>query len=72
MEPIRIVSSVDEKGKLQIPEGLTLKKGRVEVIIKHLDENKEKIETLSYSDHHCGRILVDPLRREDIYGNDGR
>ena len=72
MEPIRIISNVDEEGKLHIPEGLTLKKGKVEVIIRPLDDDREKIETLSYSDHHCGRILVESLRREDIYGDDGR
>jgi hypothetical protein len=43
MEPIRIISNVDEDGRLHIPEGLTPKKGRVEVIIKHLDGGKEKI-----------------------------
>jgi hypothetical protein len=72
MEPIRIISNVDDEGKLHIPEGLTLRKGRVEVIIKHLDDNKGKRKSLSYSDHYCGRILIEPLRREDIYDNDGR
>lgn len=72
MEPIRIISSVDDEGKLHIPEGLALKKGRVEVIIKPLDDTKEKRKTLSYSDHYCGRILVESLRREHIYGDDGR
>jgi hypothetical protein len=72
MEPIRIISNVDEEGRLHIPNGLTLKKGRVEVIIRHLDDNRGKSKTLSYSDHYCGRILVEPLRREDIYGDDGR
>lgn len=72
MEPIRIISSVDEEGKIHIPKGLALKKGKVEVIIRPLDANKETIKTLSYSDHRCGRILVESLRREDIYGDDGR
>ena len=72
MEPIKIISNVDDEGKLHIPEGLALKKGKVEVIIKPLDDNKEKNKTLSYSDHYCGRILVESLRREDIYGDDGR
>jgi hypothetical protein len=72
MEPIKIISNVDDQGKLHIPEGLALKKGKVEVIIKPLDDNKEKSKTLSYSDHYCGRILVESLRREDIYGDDGR
>jgi len=72
MEPIRIISNVDDEGKLHIPEGLALKKGRVEVIIKPLDDTKEKHKTLSYSDHYCGRILVKSLRREDTYGDDGR
>ena len=31
MESIRIISNVDDEGKLHIPEGLALKKGRVEV-----------------------------------------
>jgi hypothetical protein len=72
METIRIISDVDEEGKLHIPKGLALKKGKVQVIISPLDDNKEKIKTLSYSDHHCGGILVEPLRREDIYADDGR
>jgi hypothetical protein len=72
MEPIRIISNVDDEGKLHIPEGLALKKGRVEVIIKRLDDIKEKSKPLAYSDHYCGRILVESLRREDIYGDDGR
>jgi len=72
MEPIRIISNVDDEGKLHIPEGLALKKGKVEVIIKPLDDTKEKSKLLSYSDHCCGRILVESLRREDIYGDDGR
>ena len=72
MEPIRIISNVDEDGRLHIPEGLTLKKGRVEVIIKHLDGGKEKNQGLSFSDHYCGRVLVERVRREDIYGDDGR
>jgi hypothetical protein len=72
MEPIRIISNVDEEGKLQIPEGLVLKKGKVEVTIKPLDDNKEEHRTLSYSDHYCGKILVESLRREAIYGDDGR
>ena len=29
-------------------------------------------ETLSFSDHYCGRVLVERVRREDIYGDDGR
>ena len=72
MEPIRIISNVDEEGKLHIPEGLALKKGKVEVIIRPLDDNKERMKTLCYSDHRCGRILVESLRREDIYSDDGR
>ena len=72
MEPIRVISNVDEEGKLHIPEGLALKKGKVEVIIRPLDDNKERMKTLSYSDHRCGRILVESLRREDIYSDDGR
>jgi hypothetical protein len=72
MKPIMIISEVDEEGKLHIPEGLALKKGKVQVVISPLDDNKDKMKTLSYSDHLCGRILVEPLRREDIYGDDGR
>ena len=72
MEPIKIISDVDDEGKLHIPKGLALKKGKVEVIIKPLDDAKERSKPLSYSDHYCGRILVESLRREDIYGDDGR
>jgi hypothetical protein len=72
MEPIRIISDVDDEGKLHIPEGLALKKGKVEVIIKPLDYPKQKSKPLSYANHYCGRILVESLRREDIYGDDGR
>jgi hypothetical protein len=72
MEPIKIISNVDDEGNLHIPDGLALKKGRVEVTIKPLDDAKEKNKSLSYSDHYCGRILVGTLRREDMYGNDGR
>ena len=70
MEPIRVISNVDEEGRLHIPEGLALKKGKVEVIIRPLDDNKERMKTLSYSDHRCGRILVESLRREDMYSDD--
>jgi hypothetical protein len=72
MEPIKIISNVDDEGTLHIPEGLSLKKGRVEITIRPLDDANDKREPLSYSDHYCGRILVESLRREDIYGNDGR
>ena len=72
MEPIRIISNVDDKGNLHFPAGLPLKKGRVEVIIKHLDAGKRKGWRLSYSDHYCGRILIDPVKRENIYGDRGR
>jgi hypothetical protein len=72
MEPIRIISNVDDEGKLRIPEGLALKKGKVELIIKHLDDNNGKTGTLSYSDHNCGKILAGSMRREDIYGDNGR
>jgi hypothetical protein len=72
MEPIKIISNVDDEGTLHIPEGLALKKGRVEITIKPLDDASDKREPLSYSDHYCGRVLVESLRREDIYGKDGR
>jgi len=72
MKPITIISNVDDEGKLHIPEGLALKKGKVELTIKPLDDAKDKSKPLSYSDHYCGRILVNSLRREEIYGNDGR
>jgi hypothetical protein len=72
MKPIRIISNVDDEGRLRIPEGLALKKGKVELIIKHLDDMNGKTKALSYSDHNCGRILAGYLRREDIYGDDGR
>ena len=62
MELIRIISNVDDEGRLHIPEGLTLKKGRVEVIIKHLDENKEKIR------NRGGQILTST----HIFGGIGR
>ncbi|MFC1533939.1 hypothetical protein ACFL7M_11310 [Thermodesulfobacteriota bacterium] len=72
MESIKIISNVDDDGKLHIPKGLDLKKGRVELIIKPLNNNNGKIGALSYSDHYCGRILTEPMRREDIYGDNGR
>ena len=72
MGNIRIISNIDDDGRLHIPEKLALKKGKVELIIKSLDDNNGKIGSISYSDHYCGRILVDPMRREDIYGDNGR
>ncbi len=69
---IRIISDVDEEGRLQIPETLSLKKGKVELTIKSLDDNNIKTPTISYSDHYCGKIMVKSLSREDIYGDDGR
>jgi hypothetical protein len=71
MGHIRIISNVDEEGKLHIPEKLTLKKGKVELIIISLTEN-EKETTISYSDHYCGRVMTESLRRDDIYGDDAR
>ena len=62
---IRIISDVDDEGKLHIPENLTLKKGKVELIIKSLGDN-EKNTAISYSDHYCGRIMIKTLRRDDI------
>ena len=72
MGPIKIISNIDDDGKLHIPERLALKKGRVELIIKPLDDNNGKKGALSYSDHYCGKILVESMRREDIYGDNGR
>jgi len=72
MGSIRIISTVDESGKLHIPEELKLEKGNVEVIIKPLDEIKNDETLLSFSDHTCGRLLIYSLRREDIYGNSER
>ena len=72
MGSIRIISTVDENGKLRIPEGLKLEKGNIEVIINPLDEIKNDKSLLSFSDHTCGRFLLDTLRREDIYGNSER
>jgi hypothetical protein len=68
MEPIKIISNVDDEGKLYIPEGLSFKKGRVEITIKPLDDANDKRVPLSYSDHYW--VLVESLRREDIYGKD--
>jgi bifunctional DNA-binding transcriptional regulator/antitoxin component of YhaV-PrlF toxin-antitoxin module len=72
MESIKIISNVDDDGRLCIPKGLTLKKGKVELIIKPIDDNNRKMRAISYSDHYCGKILVESLRREDIYGDNGR
>jgi hypothetical protein len=70
---IRIISDVDEKGRLHIPETLSLKKGKVELIIKSLDDDhKIRPPSISYSDHYCGKIMTESLSREDIDGNDGR
>lgn len=68
---IKIFSDVDEEGRLHIPEKLTLKKGKVELIIKSLDDDR-KAKDISYADHYCGRIMIESLRREDIYGDDVR
>lgn len=72
MELIRIISDVDENGRLHIPEKLAIKKGKVELIIKSLDDNNIKTPVISYSDHYCGKIKAKSLSREDIYGDDGR
>ena len=72
METIKIISDVDDQGKLQIPKGLVLKKGKVEITIKYLDGNKQETNTISYSNHYCGEILIKTMRRENLYGDDGR
>lgn len=72
MESIRIISTVEEDGKLRLPEELKLEKGKVEVVITPLGNAKESKAQLSFSNHSCGKLIVDSLRREDIYGSDGR
>ncbi len=72
MESIKIISIVDDDGKVRIPDGLDLKKGQVELTIKPLDDHHGKMGTLSYSDHYCGKILAESLRRKDIYGDNRR
>jgi len=72
MDPIKIISIVEEDGKLRLPPDLKLEKGRVQVVITPLKNTKEKEIRLSYSDHSCGKLMVGSLRREDIYDVDGR
>lgn len=69
---IRIISDVDDEGMLHIHEKLTLRKGRVELIIKPIDEDNENIHSISFSNHFCGRIMNKSLNRDEIYGDDGR
>jgi len=47
MDSIKIISTVEEDGKLRLPPELKLEKGKV-------------------------RVVIGSLRREDIYGIDGR
>jgi len=67
-----IRSTVEEDGKLRLPPELKLEKGKVQVVITPLKDTKEGEIQLSHSDHSCGKVLLGSLRREDIYGIDGR
>jgi hypothetical protein len=44
MEPIRIISNVNDERKLHIPEGLSLKKGKVELTIEPHDDAKRMMK----------------------------
>ena len=72
MGPIRIISTVKEDGKLHLPDDLKLQKGKVEVVIIPLGMDKKKKTKLHFSNHSCGQLLIDSLRREDIYDSSGR
>ena len=72
MDSIRIISTVEEDGKLRLPPELKLEKGKVQVVITPLKDTKERKIQLSHSDHSCGKVLLGSLRREDIYGADAR
>ncbi len=72
MDSIRIISTVGEDGKLRLPPELKLKKGKVQVVITPLKDTKESKTQLTHSDHSCGKLILDSLRREDIYGADAR
>ncbi|MBW1717819.1 MAG: hypothetical protein JRJ77_18815 [Deltaproteobacteria bacterium] len=72
MDSIKIISTVEEDGKLRLPPELKLEKGKVQVVITPLKDTKEGEIQLSHSDHSCGKVLLGSLRREDIYGIDGR
>ncbi|MBW1967856.1 MAG: hypothetical protein JRI48_10905 [Deltaproteobacteria bacterium] len=72
MDSIKIISTVEEDGKLRLPPELKLEKGKVRVVITPLKDTKEREIQLSHSDHSCGKLILDSLRREDIYGADAR
>ncbi|MBW1695629.1 MAG: hypothetical protein JRH18_01275 [Deltaproteobacteria bacterium] len=72
MDSIKIISTVEEDGKLRLPPELKLEKGKVQVVITPLKDKKERDIQLSHSDHSCGKIILNSLRREDIYGVDAR
>ena len=72
MDTIRIISTVEEDGKLRLPSDLKLEKGTVQVVITPLKDTEERKARPSYSDHSCGKLIAKSLRREDIYDADGR
>ena len=72
MDSIKIISTVEEDGKLRLPPELKLEKGKARVVITPLKDTKEREIQLSHSDHSCGKLILDSLRREDIYGADAR
>ncbi|MBW1979480.1 MAG: hypothetical protein JRI79_16190 [Deltaproteobacteria bacterium] len=67
MDSIKIISTVEEDGKLRIPPELKLEKGKVQVVITPLKDTKEREIPLFHSDHSCGKLIVGSLRRENIY-----
>ena len=77
MQAIKLKGRVGPDKKLEITaESAELPEGDVDIILLYRqgqpDEKREVLSPLTWPTLHGGRYLGKSLRREDIYGDDGR
>ena len=74
MEAYRARCTIDNIGNIKLEKKIALPKGPAELIILpiEMEQTDDCTKGIAFSDHHLGKVTLETLRREDIYGENGR